>query len=143
MTKALNGYKACGRCKQMLPLTSYWKNSTRSDGLQHHCKDCKRETWKSPSSRTAEKQWEYKISYYFGLTSEAYSNLLNSQDGVCAICKRSETNHYKGKLRRLAIDHDHSDGRVRGLLCSNCNTALGKFEDNIEWLQAAIRYLQI
>ncbi len=65
-----------------------------------------------------------------------------AQGGVCAICGLPETRVVKGKLNRLAVDHDHTTGRVRGLLCFRCNTCLGRFEDNVELLRAAEAYLE-
>jgi len=65
----------------------------------------------------------------FGLTEEAYEALLRGQGGVCAICKLPERSHSRfGKVLRMAVDHDHETGAVRGLLCFRCNTALGYFE---------------
>ncbi len=65
----------------------------------------------------------------FGVTLEQYDRIYSSQGGACAICKEPETNTYKGKIRRLSVDHCHKTGRVRGLLCFQCNTNLGILED--------------
>lgn len=72
----------------------------------------------------------------YGLTESAYDDLLRAQAGVCAICRT-----VCGTGRRLAVDHCHVTGRVRGLLCSNCNQALGKMRDDVELLQRAVHYL--
>jgi hypothetical protein len=64
------------------------------------------------------------------------------QDGLCAICGSKEIPAKSGQQRRLSIDHDHETGRIRGLLCSKCNTGLGFFRDNIRFLRSAIRYLE-
>lgn len=71
----------------------------------------------------------------YGLTLDQYAALLTSQNGVCAICGKEGP-------RRLAVDHCHQTNTVRGLLCVNCNTALGSFFDQIENLKSAIRYLE-
>lgn len=73
----------------------------------------------------------------YGLTPDDYFALVEKQRGVCAICK--QTCEATGK--RLAIDHDHVTGNVRGLLCFHCNSGLGKFRENPALLQAAIDYL--
>jgi hypothetical protein len=73
----------------------------------------------------------------YGLAYEDYLAMLNGQDGVCAICHQHET--YEGL--DLSIDHDHSTGKVRGLLCQSCNTGLGKFRDSVELLERAKLYL--
>jgi hypothetical protein len=72
----------------------------------------------------------------FGLTPEQYDAMLLSQGGVCAICNMNRD------ARRLAVDHDHKTGKVRSLLCHFCNTALGKFLDDVEILKKAILYLE-
>ncbi|SRR6266446_7107114 len=80
-----------------------------------------------------------KLKYRYGITLNEYSALLEGQAGKCAICG---TNIFdKLKKRRLAVDHDHKTGRVRGLLCYMCNIGLGSFLDEVPRLQAAIEYL--
>jgi hypothetical protein len=80
-----------------------------------------------------------KLKSRWNLSLEEFQALLDAQDGVCAICKQPENPAYK---RRLAIDHDHITGNIRGLLCHMCNTGLGKFGDNPELLIAASNYLK-
>jgi len=78
-----------------------------------------------------------------GSTVEEYEKLLKEQDGRCAICGRLDGHRSRyGTSCKLAVDHDHKDGTVRGLLCNNCNRGLGRFKDSVVLLQAAIRYLQ-
>lgn len=76
------------------------------------------------------------------ITLGYYQELIDKQDNKCAICKREETRMFNGKVTRLCIDHCHSNGKVRGLLCHDCNTAIGKFEDRIDLLNSAILYLK-
>ena len=82
---------------------------------------------------------ERKAVYKYGMTNAAYDAMLASQGGVCAICKGCEPDRRRS---RLAIDHCHVTGHIRGLLCSRCNTALGLFGDNIPALEAAVSYLR-
>lgn len=77
----------------------------------------------------------------FGISLIEYQEMENAQHGVCAICERPETVERSGRELSLAVDHDHFTGRTRGLLCSQCNQAIGKFEDRPELLQRAINYL--
>ena len=79
---------------------------------------------------------EYRNKY--GITLEIYEKMYGSQNGACAICERHSTNFAK----RLCVDHCHTTGAVRGLLCHDCNTALGKFRDNAGALRRAITYLE-
>ena len=68
----------------------------------------------------------------YGITAEQFETLQQVQNGKCAICKTREASH---------VDHDHSTGRVRGLLCIKCNTGLGMFQDQAEMLDKAKAYL--
>ena len=74
----------------------------------------------------------------FGITVDQYAEMLDKQQGSCAICR---TECVTGK--RLAVDHCHETGRIRGLLCFNCNIGLGKFKDSTKMLETAIAYLSI
>jgi hypothetical protein len=77
----------------------------------------------------------------FGITRQEYEQFFKSQNGVCAICKKPETATRLGVVKSLAVDHCHSTGKIRGLLCSDCNTGIGKLKDDIKILQNAIQYL--
>lgn len=80
--------------------------------------------------------WEY-----YKITPEQYQYMYDLQNGVCLIC--AQTTEGRGKAKnRLAVDHNHTTGKIRGLLCSHCNTALGLFRDNVSLLQSAVMYLQ-
>lgn len=72
------------------------------------------------------------------LTVEWYTEKVEHQGGVCAICKTPITD----VGRKLVIDHCHSTGKIRGLLCGQCNMGLGAFKDNIQNLKQAIGYLE-
>jgi len=78
-----------------------------------------------------------------GCSTNQYRTLFEAQGGRCAICGVGEGHRSRyGKACRLAIDHNHRTGQVRGLLCNNCNRGLGRFKDSIEFLEAAVRYLK-
>ena len=70
----------------------------------------------------------------FRLTVDEYETMLAKQDGVCAICRRPP------QKKRLAIDHNHTTGKIRGLLCAGCNTALGRLESS--FFPRACEYLK-
>lgn len=78
----------------------------------------------------------------FGISLLEFKDKLNAQFGVCAICDRPETMERNGKELWLAVDHDHFTGGNRELLCSQCNQALGKFEDRPALLRRAAEYLE-
>lgn len=77
----------------------------------------------------------------FGVESQTYDELVALQGGRCAICNRPETAMRRGIVKTLSVDHDHATGRIRGLLCHQCNTAIGLMGDSPERLTSAIRYL--
>jgi len=66
----------------------------------------------------------------FGLTVEEYNKMFTGQEGLCNICNRPEWAILHGKLKRLSVDHNHITGKIRGLLCTDCNGNLGWFEKN-------------
>jgi hypothetical protein len=86
----------------------------------------------------------WRVSHKFGMTIHEYDAMYTAQGGTCAICKEPETGKSRGSdaTRLLAVDHCHASGKIRGLLCAGCNTALGNFRDNPAYLQAAIEYLK-
>lgn len=77
------------------------------------------------------------LKYTYGITVEERNNIFASQGEVCAVCKVSTPGWKHG----WHTDHDHSTGKVRGVLCHGCNTGIGKFKDSLELLQAAAAYL--
>ncbi|KKM26565.1 hypothetical protein LCGC14_1583510 [marine sediment metagenome] len=78
----------------------------------------------------------------YGISLDEVEALLEKQNGLCAICQQPEQETIRGKYKQLAIDHDHKTGRIRGLLCANCNQGLGRFEDDPARLLAAVQYIQ-
>ena len=75
----------------------------------------------------------------FGITHDDYERLLKLQNGVCKICKKFKLQSNKN---HMAIDHCHKSGKIRGILCGDCNKSLGGFFDNINYLKRAIKYLK-
>lgn len=78
----------------------------------------------------------------YGMTLEEYAKLVEDHAGNCAICGGQGFELVPGQKNLLVIDHCHSTLKVRGLLCHNCNRALGLFQDNVESLKKAIEYLE-
>jgi hypothetical protein len=82
-------------------------------------------------------RWDAIIRRNYGITLAEYECLLKSQDGGCAICGKTP----KDEGRRLAIDHCHRTGNVRGILCANCNQAIGLFNDSVTRIINASEYV--
>lgn len=84
-----------------------------------------------------------KLKNKFGITLEDYNNMLRMQGGVCAICEEIEAEvHHSGTLKDLSVDHCHTTGKIRGLLCSACNTSIGKFKEDINIILKAAIYVE-
>jgi hypothetical protein len=101
------------------------------DGPRKHKGMC-RPHWRELGNGRAE-----NLKRRFKLTTGQYDEMALLQCGLCAICgEECATN------RRLAVDHDHATGKIRGLLCQACNTSLGKFKDSPALLRRAANYLE-
>ena len=81
---------------------------------------------------------KHRLQRNFGLTVDEYNAMFEKQNGCCAICGK----HQDTFKKRLAVDHNHSTGQIRGLCCSDCNLGLGKFKDSKELLLNALTYLK-
>lgn len=92
--------------------------------------------------RNPEKAKDHNLRRSYGLTLDAYNAMGEAQQWRCAICKEHESTKDKdGGPRAMPVDHDHQTGKVRALLCTQCNRGLGLFRDKIDLLKAAAEYL--
>ncbi len=93
---------------------------------------------------TKSQKTKHHLKSNYGITPEEYKALEVKQNYVCAICKQSETAIHKvtAKIKKLAVDHCHDTGRVRGLLCLSCNQGIGKLKHNSEYLRQAAIYCE-
>jgi hypothetical protein len=89
-------------------------------------------------AKTHLQKWKDNLKQKYGITSDDYFQMLKNQNNVCAICQKGQPDK-KGK--KLSVDHCHKTGKVRGLLCTNCNQGLGQFRDDTDVLGKAINYL--
>jgi hypothetical protein len=78
-----------------------------------------------------------QLKRHYGISLAEYNMLLEQQNGVCAVCEQPCPTG-----RRLAVDHDHETGRVRGLLCRNCNSGIGYLGDTLSRVRKAVVYLE-
>ncbi len=100
------------------------------------CNECYKEYRRKNKKDEKESNRLYQKKTKYGLNAEEYYNMFESQNNKCAICGEefSDSN-------RAFVDHCHKTNKVRGLLCTRCNSLLGMAKDNIETLQNAINYL--
>ena len=124
--------KNCGRCKEAKSEENFFKNKALKSGLSNYCKPCHKKYMKdNPKYIT---KWRLKNCY--GMTIEKKDVMLAAQNNKCAICK----DELVGK--KLHVDHCHTTGKIRAILCHHCNTGLGLFKDSAELLAKAAKYLK-
>ncbi|WP_433188963.1 endonuclease VII domain-containing protein [Actinoallomurus sp. CA-150999] len=119
--EAPEGHKWCPGCEKVRPLEEWGRNRRSRDGYNSYCRECK-------NARSAR---DY-LKKTHQLTPEDVQRLISEQGGVCLICMKAAAEH---------VDHDHVTGERRGVLCFNCNVALGQFKDDPWILRRAIEYL--
>lgn len=130
--------KTCTKCGKNLPLSSFGNKKGGKDGLMSYCKHCNIQQRKKWYESNKEKVRDTHYKYKFGISKEEYEKLLVTQNCCCALCNK----HFSDNKRRLAVDHCHTTGKVRKLLCDRCNVLLGHAKDDIEILTKAISYLK-
>lgn len=140
--------KWCNDCRSFKPRREFHRNKSQSDGCCRFCKTCTARRNQEFHVRLREDSTAHKDYYHakklrqHGLTVDEYATMLAAQGNKCAICKQPETHRIAGKPVSLAIDHCHTTGRVRRLLCFRCNTVLGLMRENPKLLRSAADYLE-
>jgi hypothetical protein len=127
----------CGESKAIF-FNQMARGNTKSCGCQQYPKGKLSANWKHGKSQTKEYDLESHMKRSYGLTFKDYETMLFNQNGVCAICSKEPPNTHK---KRLNVDHCHTTGKVRGLLCDACNRAIGLLKDSPDLLNKAISYL--
>ena len=137
--------RTCKVCHKEKPLEEFKKDKTCSGGYSPKCLECVRVQGREYYRKTKDRPdiknkrrlsiKKHDLKRKYGLTLLQVEGLIMSQGGLCGICYRELSGI------KYHIDHDHEIGVVRGVLCSNCNTAIGMFKENLVSLFGAIRYL--
>lgn len=164
--------KICNKCKLPKENEEFYKNSHSSDGLKSICKICVKLQVKEAREENPERFKEYFRKSFeknkdeirrknrewfrnnpeakkknrirpYNITQEQLEELLKFSGYKCNICGISQKEHFEKSKKDLHIDHCHKTQKVRGLLCHNCNLAIGYMNDNIELLDKAKEYLKI
>jgi len=144
------GLRYCPRCTRVLPL-DYFSHTRGKKNNAPHCKDCCNDM--SAKRRLTEESKLNRREYYqkrketlknskllrqYGISLAKYRELLDKQNGKCIICGKTAIDNKKD----LAVDHDHKTGKIRGLLCNNCNVAVGFMQDNPDLALGINAYLK-
>lgn len=147
----VDGKLECPSCKEWKPLEDYHNCATRRHGVAYRCKVCAcrigREyhnaNYVGPEGRAKYKaeQRGHHFRRTYGLTVEEVENMLANQGRVCGICAAPV--RFGVKKGTAHVDHCHTTGKVRGILCHRCNLGLGLFSDNEQSLQAALDYIRL
>ena len=154
-----SGLRYCAQCHELKARESFSLNHRTPDGLQSRCKACisiygrqyrqanpdlilqrNRKYRESDPVKVAAYMRRKNLERDYGLTVEQFDLLLESQGGVCAICGQIATVDKGG--RGWHVDHRHSDGKIRGVLCRECNWAIGHLHENIQRCLSAAHYLE-
>jgi hypothetical protein len=158
--------KVCTACQQAKPGTAFGVDRRQPDGLRRKCKECRHAAgygnYATMSEEKREKcrqrslEWQRKNPNLlkasraksdrkrsYGMSEDEYRKRLAAQDNKCYLCGKPETQMSNGKdIDDLSVDHDHTTGKIRKLLCSKCNLGLGLFKDNVEIMRRAAEYLR-
>jgi len=139
--------KECGRCKQIKSFDCFYKAGGRNKaytsraGYASVCKECRlierKEDYRLNPEKYKKSDRAFNLRQSYGLSLKDWDDMFLNQKGCCAIC-----NAHQSDLKSvLCVDHDHSTGKIRQLLCVPCNLTLGYMKDNVERLYSAIDYL--
>lgn len=149
--------KVCTSCNELLPISCFRRRKNKARSWVSACSPCRRQ-WDRDKAEEVRNDPELKAAKVaairsarlvreYGITAEEYDKMWQEQGGRCLICGGEETCKNVSvwgdeKVRALAVDHCHDTGKVRGLLCKNCNTLIGFAKEDVELLRSAISYLE-
>jgi hypothetical protein len=125
--------KTCPHCKATKELSEFGKDKRTNTGISCYCRECLREKARRQRERDPLFSRRCHLKRRYNLSLSDFTDMVKSQNGLCAICGTEPD--------ELVVDHCHTNGNVRGLLCHSCNTGLGKFFDNTAYLTNALNYL--
>lgn len=148
-------HKTCRDCGETKPLADLCLGSKNTMGRRALCRPCNakrlmKKYYENPehyraktrqNSKGHQRRWN--LRRFFGMSLEDYDAMLAKQGGGCAICGSKTANESgKGNSKYLHVDHCHASGKVRGLLCANCNNGIGRFKDEPARMRAAADYVE-
>lgn len=125
-----SGELTCLGCNKTKQLTEFHRCLSSSTGVQNQCKECRKGVHQLSCGKKK-----------YGVSLATYYDMLANQSGKCGVCGTRKPDK-SGKLSMFNIDHDHRTGKVRGLLCSDCNLGIGQLGDTVEAVRKALDYLE-
>ena len=137
--------KSCTICEQTKTLSQYYVNKQTKDGRNYRCKECENKVRMERYNNNPDRDRWRQLKRRFNLESHEYNELLIKQEGKCAICKQPESSidTRNNICRKLAVDHCHKTGKIRGLLCMRCNLSISMFDKNPELIATTYNYLTL
>lgn len=140
-------HKTCCVCGERKHFDLFYNFKNKSDNKSYRCKVCDDEAKKKWSTKNPDQAYtsmrKRNLKSRYGISLTEYKKMFEAQGCKCAICGTTENNTTGDRKDwNFAVDHDHQTGKVRGLLCNNCNRALGLFQDNAQLLAEAKKYLE-
>ena len=127
------GLMRCKDCGEVQPFDVFPRNKNAKQGRHPYCKPCHNMRSEETRQRLYGGGRHYHLMRRYGIGAADVERMIEEQGGVCAVCREGLPEH---------VDHDHETGRVRGILCFNCNGGLGQFRDRVDILSRAIAYLE-
>ena len=146
--------KECTACKQILPITDFYKSHISNAGTQIYkpkCKVCEnnitkaryanltteeRKSYYSKSNAKKDYHKDYRLKTKYGITLNQFNEMYEQQNGCCSICNTYVPDN------KIVVDHHHKSGIVRKLLCHNCNVVLGHAKEDPNILLKCVEYLR-
>ena len=122
------------------PLTNFHKQSTGKLGVRSRCRTCHNQAMRDYERKRGPEWRRKKTLHRYGITPQDYNRMFKEQEGKCAICQSTDSEHPTSEL--LVVDHCHLTGKVRGLLCNTCNRGIGWMREETDRLLNAAVYLE-
>ena len=133
--------KKCAACNKIKLLKNFYSDTGLANGFASYCISCDKEKKRINYLKDKSGMRRRNLKSKYNITLDEYDKLFEKQKGLCAICGQKETRRNKYNVWHLAVDHSHITGKVRGLLCGNCNSMLGFVKDKPTLLLNAYSYL--